>query len=124
MSNRVKALLGGVSICALFSTALSAETGVSAANQDTVYEEAARTDTIVVTARRRQETVQDVPAVVNPVTREQLERFNLRDVTDIAQVVPGLSLGNNANGVGGSASIRGVNFDVNASGNNPTIEFY
>ena len=79
---------------------------------------------IIVTARRRDESVQDVPQVVNAVTSEALQKQNVRNFTEVQTLVPGLTLTTNANGIGGNAQVRGVNFDVNASGNNPTVEFY
>ena len=79
---------------------------------------------IIVTARRRDESVQDVPQVVNAVTSEALQKVNIRNFTEVQTLVPGLTLSTNANGIGGNAQVRGVNFDVNASGNNPTVEFY
>ncbi|MCE7796535.1 TonB-dependent receptor [Sphingobium sufflavum] len=79
---------------------------------------------IVVEARRKQESVQDVPTVVNVVTSDTLAKLNLRQFSDISTVVPGLSLGTSSTGIGGNASVRGVNFDVLASGNNGTVEFY
>lgn len=79
---------------------------------------------IIVQARRRDESIQDVPQVVNAVTSQQLERLNIRELKDVTSVVPGLNLAAGANGIGGVATLRGVNFDVNASGNNGTVEFY
>jgi iron complex outermembrane receptor protein len=84
----------------------------------------ADSEEIVVTARRRQESVQDVPQVVNAVTSESIEKLNLRKFEDIANVVPGLQMRPNANGIGSVTTIRGVNFDVNQSGNNGTVQFY
>jgi iron complex outermembrane receptor protein len=82
------------------------------------------TGDIVVEARRRDELAQDVPLVVNAVTAENLQKLNIRDLKDVTSVVPGLALSSRANGIGSSATLRGVNFDVNASGNNGTVEFY
>lgn len=79
---------------------------------------------IIVTARRRDEDVQEVPAVVNAVSAEDIAQLNLRDFEEVEGIVPGLQLGTNANGIGGNASIRGINFDINVSGNNPSVEFY
>jgi iron complex outermembrane receptor protein len=79
---------------------------------------------IVVTARRREESVQDVPTTINAVTGADIEKLNIRRFEDIATVVPGLTMANNGNGIGATASVRGVNYDVNASGNNGTVEFY
>lgn len=80
---------------------------------------------IVVQARRRDESVQDVPVVVNAVTSEDLTKLNIREFEDITSVVPGLTLSPNSSGIGGGVStVRGVNFDTYASGSNGTVEFY
>ncbi|HEX7853656.1 MAG TPA: Plug domain-containing protein [Sphingobium sp.] len=78
---------------------------------------------IVVTARRKDELVQEVPATINVVSADQMEKLNFRTFTDVQQLVPGLSLEG-----GGSylttATVRGVQFNPVASGTNPTVEFY
>lgn len=79
---------------------------------------------IIVQARRRDEDVQDVPAVIDTVTADDVAKLNLRDFKEVSAIVPGLQLTTEANGTGGNARMRGVNFDVTASGNNPTVEFY
>lgn len=83
----------------------------------------AETD-IVVTARRRDESSQDVPLVVNAVTAEELAKLNIREFAEITTAVPGLALSTSANGIGTQATLRGIAYDVNVSGNNGTIEFY
>lgn len=79
---------------------------------------------IIVTARRREESLQDVPLTVQAVTGQEIQKLNLREFREIQSLVPGLSLGQEPNGVATRATLRGVAFDVNASGNNGTIEFY
>jgi iron complex outermembrane receptor protein len=101
----------------------------SPAHAQTPAEEVAADDSyqggeIIVQARRRDESVQEVPAVVNAVTAEAVEKLNIRDLKDIAAVVPGLSLGTNANGIGSVTTVRGVQFDVNASGDAGTVQYY
>ncbi|WP_313433801.1 TonB-dependent receptor domain-containing protein [Novosphingobium sp.] len=85
---------------------------------------ASEANVIIVQARRRDEDVQDVPAVIDTVTADEIGKLNLRDFREVSTLAPGLQLDTNANGIGGNAKLRGVNFDVNASGNNPTVEFY
>ncbi|RJG54620.1 TonB-dependent receptor [Sphingobium terrigena] len=80
--------------------------------------------TIIVQARRREEDVQDVPAVINAVTAQSIANLNFREFTEVKSLAPGLELTTNANGIGGNARLRGVNFDANASGNNGTVQFY
>jgi iron complex outermembrane receptor protein len=113
--------LAGASFLAMSSAALAQEGAPTP--QSTAAEPFVMGD-VVVTARRRTEVLQDVPLTVNAVTSQQLDKLNIRRFEDIASVVPGLSMSTNANGIGAVASVRGVNYDVNASGNNGTIEFY
>jgi outer membrane receptor protein involved in Fe transport len=56
----------------------------------------AETDTpvsteIIVTARKREEALVDVPLTITAITEEQLDRANIDDVSDLAQQTPGLS---------------------------------
>lgn len=113
--------LTGASVLALASNA-SAQTPGAAAPSATVADNTL--GEIIVTARRRSEVLQDVPLSINAVTSAELSKLNIRKFEDIQTVVPGLSMTTNANGIGAIASVRGVNYDVNASGNNGTVEFY
>jgi iron complex outermembrane receptor protein len=47
---------------------------------------------VVVTARRREETLQEVPAAVSYISGEQLEVADVRRVTDLTAMVPNLSI--------------------------------
>jgi iron complex outermembrane recepter protein len=80
-------------------------------------------DDIIVQARRRDESLQDVPLVVNAVTSESIEKLNLRDGTDVQNLVPGLQLRNESNGIGASGQLRGLQYDINASVG-PSVAFY
>lgn len=87
--------------------------------QTAAHAEGMSTADIVVTARRRDERLQDVPATVDVVTSTELQDYNLRNFSEITQVVAGLSMPSN-----GVATVRGVNFNISASGTSPTIAFY
>ena len=115
--------LRGVSVLALMASLAPASAMAQTAAKPAAEEATSMTE-IIVTARRRDESVQDVPAVVNAVTAEALQKTNIRNFTEVQSLVPGLTLTTAANGTGGNAQMRGVNFDINASGNNPTVEFY
>ena len=80
-------------------------------------------DDIVVTARRREESLQDVPQTVNAVTGGTLEKLNLQRLEDIQAVVPGLTLSSGGNGTSFSATVRGASFSFESSAA-PTVEFY
>jgi iron complex outermembrane recepter protein len=124
MKSICKMALAGVSLAALVAPAqASAQTAAPKPAAPPAASSAGAED-IIVTARRKDESVQDVPAVVNAVTAEDIAKLNLRKFEDVTSLVPGLSLAANANGIGVTATVRGVNYDVNVSGNNGTIEFY
>ena len=110
-----KLAFAGVSAFALATPALA---------QDAPAEEGAVSSEIIVSARRRDESIQDVPLTVNAVSSETLEKLNIRDAKDISAVVPGLQLSPGTGVTGAVTSLRGLNVDVNASGNNGTVEFY
>ena len=112
--------LASISLIAMSGSAYAEATTAAADDQASVSEDPA----IIVQARRRDENVQDVPLVINAVTAEQLNKLNIKDAREITSVVPGLSLVSNANGIGSSSSMRGVNHDVNVSGNSGTIQYY
>ncbi len=123
----VRKLIGGLlasSAIVVFSPAMAQEgarADVAADQSDTTYTDA--TQAIIVTARRRFEDVQDVPAVVNTVSSQDIAKLNLREFNDVQNLVPGLQLRNEANGIGASAQIRGVAFDITAS-TQPSVDFY
>ncbi len=48
---------------------------------------------IVVTARRREENMQDVPVAVTGLSAEDLQTIGVRTITDLQQSVPGLQFG-------------------------------
>jgi iron complex outermembrane receptor protein len=72
-------------------------------------EDAAATDEIVVSARRREESLQDVPIAVSAFGGEALEQVGAIDLTDIGDITPNVTLettrGSNTTL---SAFIRGV----------------
>ena len=73
---------------------------------------------IVVTARRMQESLQDVPQTVVAVTSAEVEKFNLLQLQDIDKVVSGINI------QGGQISTRGVVLQVAAATPQPTTATY
>ncbi len=54
--------------------------------------DAAQLSAITVTARRREETLMDVPVAVTAFGEQQIERLNIRDLSDLDAVVPNLTI--------------------------------
>lgn len=71
---------------------------------------------IVVTARRREETLQDVPVSVTAMGREQLERYDLTSLERVAATTPDLQIARVNTGSGAQLTIRGVGSSFNSIG--------
>lgn len=84
---------------------------------------AAETDTgsgqdIIVTARKREERLLDVPVAISAVTEADIERYAVDSMSAIAQQVPQLIIAESQNQVGGSINLRGIGAGVS----NPSTE--
>jgi len=73
---------------------------------------------IIVTARKRQESILKVPVVMSAVSDEKLDIVHASDLTDLPKLVPGLSIGGGILSVGAQVTIRGVG----TSSNDPGID--
>ncbi len=97
----------GVAVTAPSGTALAQSTGV---------------DEIVVTARRRSESIQDVPVAVSALSAGQLERGAIQTVVDLEKLSPNVKLHTIAQaGAALGASIRGMGFDDLEKTFEPTV---
>lgn len=63
---------------------------------------------IIVTARKRQESILNVPVVETAISQQQLERLQTQDLKDVAKFVPGLALAASTGALGTQVSLRGV----------------
>ena len=63
---------------------------------------------IVVTARKRTEILQKVPAAITVITAAQIKRFDLTNIENVAAQTPNLSVGRASNGSGAQLTLRGV----------------
>jgi iron complex outermembrane receptor protein len=84
---------------AIFKAALLASAAIAAAPVAAHAQAAAAqsegvasVEELVVTARRREETLKDVPVAVTAVTGERLEQQGARDITTLQQFTPNLTL--------------------------------
>jgi iron complex outermembrane receptor protein len=81
---------------------------------------------VVVTARRRTESLQEVPQTVNAVSSDTIQKLRINNAADIAQIVPGVSIEGSSSGSGGfgsSSSVRGVPTFLNSNAS-PVVQFY
>jgi iron complex outermembrane recepter protein len=71
-------------------------------------EKATTLDQITVTAQKREEALQDVPIVLTALSEQTLEENGVRDIKDLQQIVPGLTVTSTQSEAQTVARIRGV----------------
>ncbi|MBW8812244.1 MAG: TonB-dependent receptor [Caulobacterales bacterium] len=75
-------------------------------------------DELVVTAQKREQSLQDVPIVVTSVNAKQLQAAGVRDIKDLTIVAPGLTVTSTSSSAVTTARIRGIG----TVGDNPGLE--
>lgn len=65
-------------------------------------------DELVVTAQKREQSLQDVPIVVTSVNAQQLQDAGVRDIKDLTVVTPGLTVTTTSSAAITTARIRGI----------------
>jgi outer membrane receptor protein involved in Fe transport len=63
---------------------------------------------IIVTARKRQESVQDVPVAVAAISAQQIINRDVTSVEKIATIAPQFNVGRASNGSGAQLTLRGI----------------
>lgn len=109
----------------LAGAAWSAASSMAMAQDVAAQDDQTALDDVVVTARRREESLQDVPVAVTAVSGEQLEAKGAADITELARSTPSLTL----NAARGSNStlisfIRGVGQQDPLWGFDPGVGLY
>jgi outer membrane receptor protein involved in Fe transport len=99
---------------AVVGTALFGVAGVAAAQE----QEVTRVDDIIVTAQKREQSLQDVPIVVTTLSQETLQNAGVSDIKDLQILTPGLTVTSTASEASTTARIRGVG----TVGDNPGLE--
>ncbi len=109
-------------LCASAAMMLTQEAMAQVATTETAAAPAGAIEEIVVTAQRREESLQDVPLSVTALTGRQIREADIRDVTRLEQVVPGLRVGRS--GAAARPAIRGVYTEAIQANSDPRIGFY
>src|SRR5688572_11018296 len=77
--------------CALVTSAMVSPLAFAQESPDTP-ETRVTLDTVTVTARKREETLQEVPVAVTAFTADALDRLNVEDLSDLDGQVPNLTI--------------------------------
>ncbi len=97
-------------------TVASVEPRIAGAQQAASSAPADSLEEIVVTARKRTESLENVPVAVDVVTAAQLANNDASDLSKIAEITPTVFAGNIISGTGAILSIRGIGSSPSDSG--------
>jgi iron complex outermembrane receptor protein len=109
---------GRSSVCNLFATTALVFVAGFSAPAFAQGSEAAEVETLIVTANKRAENIQDVPMSVTAVSGEFLEKTGVSTVTELARFIPSVSISQSNNNRNTTVFVRGIG----TSGTNPGIE--
>ena len=118
-------LLLGLSVTAQAQDNAAASKAAKAKSEAEKHAGATTLEKVTVTARRREETLQDVPVAVTAFTPEMLDKLNIRNLGDLDSQVPNLTIyaarGSNSTV---TAYIRGVGQSDPLWGVDPGVGIY
>ena len=128
---KVRNALGLVSTLALgmaFETAAIAQVAGSDDTDRAIGEEAEPTslplNTIVVTAQRREQDIQDVPLSITALSDEFLQNSGVMDLSDIQAYTPNLKIDSGSSSIRPVISIRGVGTSAFNIGLEPSVGIF
>lgn len=117
--------LGSVLSLALVASPAAAQEADQSATDQVVTDDQADDSTIVVTAQRRAENLQDVPAAVTALSAAALEARQIADTEDLQNQIPNVVI-SNGTGTANSARIffRGIGEDESRGAIDPAVGLY
>ena len=96
--SRVHRLMAAIAVLATMSSVFSLP----------VYAQQGVIEEIIVTARQREETLQDVPVTVSAFSQEEMAKYNVQNLPDAARLIPAVNIYQAGSGNGSNLYIRGV----------------
>ncbi len=79
---------------------------------------------IIITATKREQTLQSTPVAVSVTTAETIERAQIRDIADLVSVVPSLRVSQRQSAFATTYSIRGFGTSGNNLGLEPSVAVF
>ncbi len=118
MSQKKTALLAGIALLTLTMPAMAQSTRLPApAVDETLDAEPEISDEVVVTAERREQTLQDYAGTSTVISGEALKRVGVQDLADLNDSVPGLTVSRNQGNI--EVYIRGIGSSNNTELGDP-----
>ncbi len=113
-------LLGATAIALLIASPAFAQTAPAQAEPQ-AEDESTESEEIIVTASKREQTLQDTPISVAVASRQQIEQSQIRDLIDLQTLVPSLKVGQLQSSANTNFIIRGFGNGANNAGIEPSV---
>jgi iron complex outermembrane recepter protein len=115
-------MLSTISIASLgLGSAAYAQQDVKAEAGNAEEEVGTDNNEIIVTATKREQTLQEVPISVSVTTADTIERAQVRDLLDLQTLVPSLKVGQQQSSANTNFIIRGFGNGANNAGIEPSV---
>ena len=88
--------------------ALALSGGGAARAAEPPSRETSALEEVIVTARKREESLQNIPVAITAISAKQLDRYALRSIEEISASTPQLSVTRGSSGSGATISLRGI----------------
>jgi iron complex outermembrane recepter protein len=118
ISRLAVACLAGVSASALSTAAFAQATTPPAA------EDNGETEVVIVTATKRETTLQSIPVAVSVTSAQTIAQAQVRDLNDIQTLVPSLRVSTNQSSTNATFIIRGFGNGANNAGIEPSVAIF
>lgn len=106
-----KAVALGLASCTAFTYAQEAQ------SPEKIESKSSELETIVITARKRIETIQETPLTLQAFSADQIEKRGVDDVAGLTDFTPGINFNGGTSRANGDFSVRGMT-QVAATGDN------
>ncbi len=113
-------LLGATAIALLIASPAFSQTAPAQAEPQ-AEDESTESEEIIVTASKREQTLQDTPISVAVASRAQIEQSQIRDLIDLQTLVPSLKVGQLQSSANTNFIIRGFGNGANNPGIEPSV---
>ncbi len=128
-SNTRTSLLAGAALIGLTIPGVAfaqdtAEEAQPATDSAVQTDDSAMGNEIIITATKREQTLQSTPVAVSVTTAETIERAQIRDITDLVSVVPSLRVSQSQSQFATTYSIRGFGTSGNNIGLEPSVAVF
>jgi len=122
MISRQAILLAGVATVGFTQPAFAQEQNDPSAPSEAEAEEPVSDNTIIVTADRREQSLQDFAGTAFAISGDDLRAIGVQNVTDLQNQIPGLSVANNQGNI--EVFIRGIGSSNNTELGDPAAAFH